>query len=477
MTLAKATAHEAREKIKDLEKQHGRRRLLVWAELGEVPLSCALEHLAVMAENTKNGLAAGSVDDLVTGYCNFGWRVDDAVVRALASIDGPEEIEAVTVAIRSIYMPWLEESARYLQKLVDGSTYPGGSNLTTKTEYSSLGDCVLFVDGLRFDAGKRLAECLQTDGFEVAGESAWSALPSVTATGKAAVAPVRDKIRGEDGSPDFEPSVAATRQSLKGGYHLHKLLIDSGWSILEQSDNGDGQGMAWCEFGDIDHEGHNRGWKLARHIDEIILEIRGRISGLLAAGWNRVRIVTDHGWLLLPGGLPKIDLPSVLTENKWGRCASIKPGASTDERLYPWYWNQNQFFALADGISCFKKGEDYAHGGLSLQECLTLKLTVTRGVSAPAAASVEFSDVVWKGLRCTVAVDGNFSGLSLDVRTQAGDALSSVVVGIKPIKDNGTASVVVENEEFEGREATVVLIDDKNALVAQIPTIIGGVKP
>ncbi len=59
--------------------------------------------------------------------------------------------------------------------------------------------------------------------------------------------------------------------------------------------------------------------------------------------------------------------------------------------------------------------------------------------------------MVWKGLRCTVAVDGNFSGLSLDVRTQAGDALSSVVVGIKPIKDNGTASVVVENEEFEGR--------------------------
>ena len=125
-------------------------------------------------------------------------------------------------------------------------------------------------------------------------------------------------------------------------------------------------------------------------------------------------------------------------------------------------------------MSCFKKGEEYAHGGLSLQECLTLHLTVTRGESAQAAASVEFTDVVWKGLRCTVAVDGNFSGLSLDVRSQAGDSSSSVVVGSKPLKDNGTASVVVEDEDMGGREATVVLVDANGSLVAQIATVIGG---
>jgi hypothetical protein len=89
-------------------------------------------------------------------------------------------------------------------------------------------------------------------------------------------------------------------------------------------------------------------------------------------------------------------------------------------------------------------------------------------------ASVEFTDVVWKGLRCTVAVDGNFSGLSLDIRSQAGNSLSSMVVGCKPFKDNGTASVVVEDEDMEGSEATVVLIDVNGSLVAQIGTVIGG---
>ena len=474
MALAQSPAHEARVKIEELEKQHGRRRSLVWAELGEAPLARALEHLAIVAEITKSGLAAGSVEELAAGYRSHGWRVDDGAIRALAEVESSADFDAVTTAIRSVYLPWVEESARYLQKMVDGASYPGGTCLTAKAAPFRPGDCVLFVDGLRFDTGKRLAGSLEACGFEISEEPTWTALPSVTATGKAAVAPVRDKIRGEDGSPDFEPLVAATGQSLKGGYHLKKLLTDAEWSILERSADGDGQGMAWCEFGDLDREGHNRGWKLAKQIDALIVEIRDRITEFFAAGWKRVRVVTDHGWLLLPGGLPKIDLPIALADNKWGRCASLKPGATSEERLYPWYWNPNHYFALADGVSCFKKGQEYTHGGLSLQECLTLQLMVTRSESAQAAPSVELTDVVWKGLRCTVAVDGNFSGLSLDVRSQAGNSLSSVVVGSKPLKDNGTASVVVEDEDMKGREATVVLIDANGSLVAQKSTGNGG---
>ena len=449
---------------------------VVHPKWGEAPLACALEHLAILAEVTKTSLAAGTIDDLANRYRSHGWKADNAVISALAQVNTPDDFEAISTAVRSVYLPWAEESARHLQKIIDGASYPGGTCLSASSLTNSSGDCILFVDGLRFDAAKRLVDMLERKGFDVADEPTWTALPSVTATGKAAVTPVRDKIRGQDDSVDFEPAVAETGQSLKGGYHLKKLLADAGWTILERSDNGNGQGQAWCEFGDIDHEGHDRGWKLAKHLDGLLSEIADRIAALLAAGWKRVRVVTDHGWLLLPGGLPKVELPSFLTDNKWGRCASLKPGASTDERLYPWYWNPNQHFVLADGISCFKKGEEYAHGGLSLQECLTLQLTVTRGSSPQETASIEVTDVVWRGLRCTVAVDGNFSGLSLDVRTQAGNPLSSVVVGIKPLKGNGTASVVVEDEDMEGRDAIVVLIDANGSLVAQIATVIGGGK-
>ena len=130
-------------------------------------------------------------------------------------------------------------------------------------------------------------------------------------------------------------------------------------------------------IGDIDHEGHDRGWKLAKEIDRLIGDVVQRVWQLLASGWDTVQIVTDHGWLLLPGGLPKVDLPAVLADNKWGRCAAIKSGAAPPSGSFLGSGIPNQMFALADGISCFRAGIEYAHGGLSLQECLTLRLSVS----------------------------------------------------------------------------------------------------
>ena len=474
LALQKLPAHEARTRLLALEKQHTGRRDLVWAELGEAPLARAIKSLAVVAQVTQSSLAVGTVQDMATSYVDTGWKADDAVLRALGEAHRSEDEYAISTAIRTVYLPWAEDAARYLQKSVDGAAYPGGTCLSAPSPDYTEGECVLFVDGLRFDTGKRLLDRLERAGFSVAEKPAWTALPSVTATGKAAVTPVRQKIRGHDNSTDFEPAVAVTGQSLKGGYHLKKLLQESGWTVLERTEMGDGTGTAWCEFGDIDHEGHNRGWKLARHIDALLGEIQERITSLLKADWQRVRVVTDHGWLLLPGGLPKIELPSALADSKWGRCAALKPGASSNERLFPWYWNPQQHFALADGISCYKRGEDYSHGGLSLQECLTLQLTVSRDQVATASETITITDMVWKGLRCTVAVEGECGGLKLDIRSQPGNSDSSLVLSLKPFKSNGTASVVVEDEELEGQEASVVLLNAAGAPVAQAATVIGG---
>ena len=161
-------------------------------------------------------------------------------------------------------------------------------------------------------------------------------------------------------------------------------------------------------------------WKLALSLNSLLSEIIDQIEQLFLSGWKSIRVVTDHGWLLMPGELPKTDLPGVLVENKWGRCAIIKEGAATNELTYPWYWNPNKSIALAHGINCYKKGEEYAHGGLSLQECLTLEFSVKPGCSTDIKTATEITDVVWKGLRCKVAVEGEFSSISLDIRSQAG---------------------------------------------------------
>ena len=95
------------------------------------------------------------------------------------------------------------------------------------------------MDGLRFDLAKSLESHLQQQGYAVESEVTWAALPSVTATAKPAISPIRHLARGQEVNSDFEPSVAATGQSLKGGYHFKKMLIDNGWQVLDRSETGD----------------------------------------------------------------------------------------------------------------------------------------------------------------------------------------------------------------------------------------------
>jgi hypothetical protein len=152
----------------------------------------------------------------------------------------------------------------------------------------------------------------------------------------------------------------------------------------------------------------------------------------------------------------------------------LKEGADSNERLFPWYWNPNQHFALANGISCFKAGEEYTHGGLSVQEALVLQLTVKRAASQNNGSSVSIADIYWKGLRCIVQVDGNVDGIQVDIRTEAGSPDSSVVVTPRALKSEGTASIVVEDDGFEGKKAFVVCIATDGNLVAQQETVVGG---
>ena len=133
--------------------------------------------MAVLAEATMNSLAAGTVEDLAAGYGVSGWKADDAVIRALSLENKPVDFEAVSTAIRSVYMSWAEESALHLQKVIEKNQYPGGTIESSKAVLYKTGECLLFVDGLRFDLAKRLKEMLERYGFEVSESTKWTALP------------------------------------------------------------------------------------------------------------------------------------------------------------------------------------------------------------------------------------------------------------------------------------------------------------
>ena len=199
----------------------------------------------------------------------------------------------------------------------------------------------------------------------------------------------------------------------------------------------------WLESGDIDTLGHKVNGRLARQIDDELERLADRIVSLLESGWTSVRVVTDHGWLLLPGGLPKVDLPKHLTASRWARCAVLSGDASPEVPRYPWHWNSTQSFAVAPGIACFNKSEEYAHGGLSVQECLTPDLLVEHGGERVARASID--SVTWKGLRCFIEAATGAAKIVADLRLDS-PAGASVVSKTKAIETDGSVSLVLAGE-------------------------------
>jgi hypothetical protein len=145
-------------------------------------------------------------------------------------------------------------------------------------------------------------------------------------------------------------------------------MVEHGVQVLGPTETGNPFGTAWTETGEIDHRGHDVGLRLVYHLDEEIGRITARIRELLDAGWQRVEVVTDHGWVLLPGGMEKVELPPATTEVKKGRCARLKDGASVDVPTVPWFWDPTVRIALAPGVTCFEANKEYEHGGVSPQE-------------------------------------------------------------------------------------------------------------
>lgn len=464
-------AQLAREKVLEADKEHGIRRDWLWSKMGAAPLVQGLQHLAEVATLSKQTPAGANLKQLALSYQESGWKVDQAAMLALAAVNSKADTDAIGAALRAIYVPWLEDSAHRFQELVSaegGLNSPAGSIGAAAAAFD--GVCTVFVDGLRYDVAMQLQAQLAGIG-KVTTTARWTSMPSVTASGKAWASPVAQWVAGKKTDEDFQPSVATDGKPLST-HNFRKLLADHGFQVLDKHENGDPSGKAWVECGDLDHYGHAHGLRLARDMPTQLAQIVERLTELHEAGWPRFRIVTDHGWLLVPGGLPKSELSKFEAETRWGRCAVLKDTSHGTPLTFGWDWCKDVQIAFAPGISNFTAGEVYTHGGLTLQECLVPVLEVAATGVAHSAVKVDITKVTWTGLRCKVEVAPGVAGLTVDIRTKAALADSTLVANVRAL-DNGKASLAVEDDANEGTAAFVVVLDASGSVVQKKPTTVG----
>ena len=463
----------AREKVLDADKEHGSRRDWLWSKMGHAPLVQGLQHLAELATLSSQTPAGATLAQLAASYQEFGWKVDQAAMRALAAVSSKADSDAIGAALKAIYLPWLEDSAHRMQELVKAE---GGLNAVAGFKGAAGSDasldcvCTVFVDGLRYDVAMHL-KTLLVDMGKVTSSAMWTSMPSVTASGKAWASPVAQWVGGKKTDEDFEPSVAADGKPLST-HNFRKLLSDHGFQVLDKNENGDPSGKAWVECGDLDHYGHAHGLRLARDMETQLAQIVERLAELAEAGWARFRIVTDHGWLLVPGGLPKSELSKFEVETRWGRCAVLKDSSHGTPLTFGWDWCKDVQIAFAPGISNFKAGEVYTHGGLTLQECLVPVLELVVAGGSVSTLKVDITKVTWTGLRCKVEVSPAVAGLSVDIRTKAALADSTLVASVKAL-ESGKASLAVADDSDEGTAAFLVVLDAGGNVVQKKATTVG----
>ncbi|MEL0603478.1 BREX-1 system phosphatase PglZ type B [Pseudoalteromonas undina] len=372
---------ELRQQLTALFKLHEQRKNWLWQKLDMSPWLNILEQLVSVAQHTQINFTGPSAEAMAQTYKERFWQADAAAINAMAAATDLNQEQVVADILTVIYTPWLEAVTLHFQRLIKEEGYPGkpssvGEINESTATYNTNGQAVFFVDGLRFDTAKMLEDKLNKLNITVNLTSNWCALPSLTATAKAAVTPVADILSGTQENDNFIPEITESGSEFSS-YHLSSALGKKDWQFLKELDTGNPTINAWLQTGDLDNMGHKQQLKMPRYIDSILNDVVTRIEGLIAAGWKNIRIVTDHGWLWVPGKLAEASISKNQVKKRLARCAILKDNVSTDELKVPWHWNENVSVAMAPGIAGYMAGDYYNHGGLSIQECLTPVINIT----------------------------------------------------------------------------------------------------
>jgi hypothetical protein len=458
VALALVTLHE-------LEAAHSIRRNWVWFELGKSPMAGALHYLVQMAAKAHEAFSSSSIEALKTYYTTNGFSVDQFMRKALAAVKSEKDKTIVKSIIHLFFQPWLENITNKFQKLVEQDA----SIFTSQKAVVESESFVLFVDAFRYELAEEFCRRLEKQKLKVSLQAGWSAIPSLTPTAKPNVSPIATAVSVQSGIAEFRPQLQNGKDLLTPVFR--EALKTADFQLVTNANDIQGEGKYWQEIGEIDTKGHEEQADMVKRIEELFDQVQEALDVAFGRGIKRIKIVTDHGWLLLPDGLPKTQLNVGLAETRWGRCALIKDGASTDLLHLPWRWNPSIFIAYAPGISFFKVNQEYAHGGVSIHECLVPTMLIENPNVLNVEAEVKA--VKWVNLKCSIQTSDVPDGYSVDIRTKYNDAKTSIVLSkSKMLKDNLVTLMV--DDGAESQAATIVLLDENERILDKKPTTVGG---
>jgi len=271
---------------------------------------------ALLVENRVTEENWKTLEDSVTWYSTRGWQLDQAGEQLFKeTADLPKQLQRIRVRLRRGYLRTMDRVGRSYSDLLDKEKEKvfdlptAGEIALAELERHTTPTAIVFLDACRLDLGQRLAQMLnQGEPAQRAIVSAAVApLPSITPLGMSFALPIkRDKLTV--GLADDEKSFTITADgfdgNLKWAEKRRKWLKDNlgvkDW--LEIEEVLDGQSLKKASrarrivavHGD-EFDAHDGQLQITGADDHLRRYVRA-IRRLRDAGYNRVIVVSDHGF-------------------------------------------------------------------------------------------------------------------------------------------------------------------------------------
>lgn len=398
---------------------------------------------------------AATVADLIHGYGSAqGKHRLDTWHRELSVLDERDPLDKVLFApARVAHQAWVQASAEQFVEALRSRRLGPVQRQTrfwaTFVQPRPLA-AVLLVDALRADMAHELHTLLTTRGFEVTCAEVLAEVPSITKVGMAALLPGADADFGVDvtaggiaariGSQRVADTTERNRYlddwAARNGAAVVRRPVDA-WTepgAIEQAHRSGAIAIAWTT--EIDDNGDAAATLGFDVLGRTLSRYADFVGAALRAGYDRVVVATDHGFLMKPrrdaaagiGGVPPSDASFVRTtryaagvaEDMAGlvRLTAAGLGRTGADVFVP---RDAACLAISGGAPSF------IHGGVSLQECALVFLTVRRdaaGQDGPPAAEV----VIRAPAKATsLSFKVTIAGVPAGGRAEAVDAAGKVV--------------------------------------------------
>jgi len=410
-----------------------KRSSLIWTHMGLFKewkiLSISVDLLMLIRSSLRKVIKEGGGDAsfLVKSYTSGeGWWRIDNLYRQLASLDvdvDPEIRDLFIVLPGWQYQNWLRRMGGQLSTAFEGKVSWGVDGAVDPKafwkEFVHLNReriAVFLIDAMRYELQRKMVSQLQESGLRVNHMVMLSTLPSITKVGMACLLPhKRVSIQITNGRLQVfldgkKVSTKGERQEwLRSKYGNQVVLADLDALKNPKALAKDTKGARLLVVMDreIDKAGSFISGELLNDFDKLTDRVKRGVDMAIKAGYSKVVVTTDHGFLFLPYP-DEVDIlegtsfgSGVASGRRYavGRPPKVKGAFSMPFKTLG--YEGEDFQALFPrGISQFSSPgprEAFVHGGVSLQECCigVLECTPKKGIiGEKVGVKVSFPSVI-----------------------------------------------------------------------------------